>query len=91
MNTRDLSWSDEARGSTNLGERERVMELRRENPPLDLVTASAATPGTAGMPKESIGGMNFGLVDLEFLRANAVVLLPLLFSMELRLEIFPPY
>ena len=58
-------------GSTNLGERDRVMELRRVNP---LLVGGAISPSPASPPKVSMGGMNFGLVDLEFFRANLLLI-----------------
>lgn len=75
----------------NLGDRERVMELRREKPPVGLVVVvAAAAVGSVtrllatlllSELKESSGGTNLGLVDLESF------LLP---SMELRRERLPP-
>jgi hypothetical protein len=51
------------------------MELRRVNPLLGfeeaVVVVVASSEGGDSPPKVSMGGMNFGLVDLEFFRANS--------------------
>jgi hypothetical protein len=54
------------------------MELRRVNPLLGfeeaVVVVVVAVSGGDSPPKVSMGGMNFGLVDLEFFRANLLLL-----------------
>jgi hypothetical protein len=45
------------------------MELRRGRPTLGFIAATASAT-TIGELKGSIGGINFGLVDLEFFLAK---------------------
>jgi hypothetical protein len=66
------------------------MELRRVNPLLGfegtVVVLVASSGGATSPPKVSMGGMNFGLVDLEFFRANLLLLISRPPSMEPRRE-----